>query len=73
MYKHIVGSRRSKIADIGCGLGFLSMALMDIFAAKVDGYEVSLDAVEFAKSRWAGPRFFARPLSPACPWVGCTI
>jgi SAM-dependent methyltransferase len=67
VYKHIVGSRRSKIADIGCGLGFLSMALMDVFAANVDGYEVSLDAVEFAKSRWAGPRFFCQAIEPSVP------
>jgi SAM-dependent methyltransferase len=67
MYKHIVGSGRSKIADIGCGLGFLSMALMDIFAARVDGYEVSLDAVEFAKGRWDGPRFFCQAIEPSVP------
>jgi len=66
-YKHIVGSRRSKIADVGCGLGFLSIALMDIFAARVDGYEVSLDAVEFAKSRWDGPRFYCQAIEPSVP------
>ena len=68
LYKHILGSvPRKKIADIGCGLGFSSKALADVFLANVDGYEVSLDAVQFSKRTWPGLCFFCRAIEPGIP------
>jgi len=68
LYKHILGSAsRVKIADLGCGLGFSSKALADVFFANVDGYEVSLDAVQFSKRTWPGLCFFCRAIEPGVP------
>jgi SAM-dependent methyltransferase len=68
LYKHILGSvPREKIADLGCGLGFSSKALADVFLANVDGYEVSLDAVQFSKRTWPGLCFFCRAIEPGIP------
>lgn len=67
-YKHIVRlSPGAKIADIGCGLGFSSKALADVFSADVDGYEVSLDAVQFSKKTWPDLCFFCRAIEPGVP------
>ncbi len=68
LYKHIVGaSPHAKIADLGCGLGFSSNALADVFSANVDGYEVSLDAVQFSEKTWPGLCFFCRAIEPYVP------
>jgi SAM-dependent methyltransferase len=49
-----------KIADLGCGLGFTSGALAEIFCTdNVTGYEVSLDAVQYAEKRWPRLKFIA--------------
>jgi SAM-dependent methyltransferase len=49
-----------KIADLGCGLGFTSGALAEIFGTdNVTGYEVSLDAVQYAEKRWPRLKFIA--------------
>jgi SAM-dependent methyltransferase len=52
-----------KIADIGCGLGFTSGALSEKFStADVTGYEVSWDAVQFAKKKWPSLKFIAESI-----------
>ena len=44
-----------KIADLGCGLGYTSAALAEIFGTdNVTGYEVSLDAVQYAEKDGLG-------------------
>lgn len=41
------------IADLGCGLGFTSAALAEVFStSNVTGFDVSKDACEFASRKW---------------------
>jgi protein-L-isoaspartate O-methyltransferase len=55
-----------KIADIGCGLGFTSGALSQKFGTdNVTGYEVSLDAVQFAKKEWPKLKFITGSIKEA--------
>ncbi|WP_160295511.1 class I SAM-dependent methyltransferase [Paramagnetospirillum magnetotacticum] len=51
------------IADMGCGLGLTAGALADAFPnARVDGYELSPDAVSFARRRFPKANFECRAI-----------
>lgn len=55
--------RLNAIADIGCGLGLTSAALARKFpAARVHGYELSPDAVEFARRSFPQATFECRAI-----------
>lgn len=61
LYRELVGRETcEKIADLGCGLGFTSAALSEIFCtSRVTGYEISLDAVQYASKKWPRIKFIA--------------
>ena len=53
------------IADIGCGAGFTSNVLKNIFSnASVFGYEVSYDAIEYAKEKFPECNFEQKKIDP---------
>ncbi|KAF0222055.1 MAG: putative SAM-dependent [Rhodospirillaceae bacterium] len=57
------GLRLKAIADIGCGLGLTSAALARKYpAARVHGYELSPDAVEFARRSFPQATFECRAI-----------
>ena len=59
LYRHILPRRDfASIADIGCGLGLTTAALAREFAPTcVTGYDISPDAIEFARRRFPAARF----------------
>ncbi|MBR9971887.1 class I SAM-dependent methyltransferase [Magnetospirillum sulfuroxidans] len=61
------GLRLNAIADIGCGLGLTSAALARQFpAASVYGYELSPDAIEFARRSFPQVTFECRVINKDC-------
>jgi len=59
------GAIINSIADLGCGLGFTSAALAEVFqTTEVTGYEISRDACEFAARNWPQLKFVAEPVIP---------
>ncbi|MEK9657752.1 MAG: methyltransferase [bacterium] len=55
---YLKGIKINKIADLGCGLGLTSNALAERFDdAKVYGYEISTEAIEYAKRTFKKPVF----------------
>lgn len=55
----------TKIADIGCGVGYTTDGLKRIWRdATVHGYDIAHDAVELAQRAWRGCEFFAGAVSP---------
>ena len=68
-YARILNQRTfSRIADIGCGLGMTTNALAQQFpGARVVGFEVSTDAVEFARRTFPVCQFIEMAISPDVP------
>lgn len=66
IYRDAIGSMEVRtIADLGCGLGFTSSALAEVFVnSSVTGYEISQDACEFARRNWPDLRFIQGAVSP---------
>ena len=59
-------SKISSIADLGCGAGFTSAALKKTFPkADVVGYDISEDAISFAKRNHRECSFISRSLTSA--------
>lgn len=55
----------NSIADIGCGLGLTTGALVDAFTGShVNGYEISPDAVEFARRHFPKASFECHAFCP---------
>jgi 2-polyprenyl-3-methyl-5-hydroxy-6-metoxy-1,4-benzoquinol methylase len=47
-----VQKTRMKILNLGCGMGFETKALADVFHAEVLGIDIASDAIEYAKSNF---------------------
>lgn len=53
------------IADVGCGAGFLTNEIAKVYpSAEVRGYDISRDAIEYAKKHYRSPLFFSKAISP---------
>lgn len=68
-YNDILGRTNfNRIADIGCGLGITTNALAEYYVnSKVTGFDVSLDAVEFATKNFPRAEFVKMAISPSTP------
>ena len=71
-YAAVVRSNRvnepNRIADLGCGAGFTTDGLQRTWpAANVTGFDVSTDAVQFARSRWPKCSFVDGAIVPGQP------
>jgi SAM-dependent methyltransferase len=65
VYRQILKRDLAAIADIGCGIGLTACELSKQFApAKVHGYEVSQEAVAYAKRACPDVNFVAGAISP---------
>ena len=61
----------NRIADLGCGAGFTTDGLQRTWpAANVTGFDVSIDAVQFARSRWPKCSFVDGAIVPGQPMPG---
>jgi SAM-dependent methyltransferase len=61
----VIGRQPGSIADIGCGAGFVAHELKERFpASKVVGYELSADAIEYARSHWPEVEFHCWAIFP---------
>lgn len=53
------------IADLGCGAGYTTAGLKRTWPdSRVEGIDVSHDAVRFANAQWSGCRFTAKAINP---------
>jgi len=66
IYRDAIGKVKiATVADLGCGLGFTTSALAQIFATStVTGYEISRDACEFARKTWPDLTFIPEAVCP---------
>ncbi len=65
VYRQILKRDFAAIADVGCGIGLTACELSKQFApAKVHGYEVSQEAVAYAKRACPDVNFVAGAISP---------
>ena len=69
-YVHILKKENRKtintIADLGCGAGFTTNALKKNFCnSLVFGYEISFDAIEFAKNNFSECHFEQKMINPS--------
>ena len=74
-YAAIVRARRSRnpqtVADLGCGAGFTTDGLWRMWpSATVTGFDVSVDAVQFARVQWQQCQFVDGAVAPDKPMVG---
>lgn len=68
-YRNLLNSRTnlepSNIADLGCGVGFTTAGLKRQWPhAEVTGFDVSQDAVRFARTTWQTCQFEAKAIDP---------
>uniref|UniRef100_UPI004047863D methyltransferase domain-containing protein n=1 Tax=Polynucleobacter sp. TaxID=2029855 RepID=UPI004047863D len=73
LYFELLGRKRfSNIADIGCGIGLITIALSKIFNAdKVAGFDISQDAINFAKQNSSQrEEYFVKKVEPNTPLGG---
>ena len=65
------GTDPARIADLGCGAGFTTDGLWRTWpSARVTGFDVSVDAVQFARSRWPKCGFVTGAIVPGQPMDG---
>lgn len=73
-YAAVVRSNRvnepNRIADLGCGAGFTTAGLQRTWPkANVTGFDVSIDAVQFARAQWQQCRFVDGAVAPDKPII----
>lgn len=57
-----------KIIDIGCGLGYTTNELKNVFPnSKVSGIDISRDGIDYAKQRFSDCEFIAEAINPENP------
>ena len=47
--KNIICEKPNKILNVGCGLGFETKALTEVYSCDITGVDVSKDGIEYAK------------------------
>ena len=64
-------NKPNRIADLGCGAGFTTDGLQRTWpTANVTGFDVSMDAVQFARSRWPKCSFVDGAIVPGQTMLG---
>lgn len=59
------------ILDAGCGLGYTTAALADVFStSSITGIDLSIDAIAFANKTHAGIKFESRAIEPSMTELG---
>jgi SAM-dependent methyltransferase len=57
LYKHkIINLQCNRILNLGCGLGFETKAISDLFDSETLGVDISIDAISFAKKKFENQR-----------------
>jgi 2-polyprenyl-3-methyl-5-hydroxy-6-metoxy-1,4-benzoquinol methylase len=57
LQKHkLFNSQQTRILNLGCGLGFETKAIADVFDSETMGIDISIDAISFAKKKFGNQR-----------------
>ena len=63
---YLIPGKNIKLADMGCGAGFTTNALKNYYESSlVFGYEISYDAIEYAKNKFPQCHFEQKKIDPS--------